>query len=83
MFSERHLHHLLLSYKKYYNGARTHLSHNNECLLDRLVGVLERPDVLVAVDRLQAAQRLVLARARAEGERNHRDHDLCTIDLDA
>jgi len=27
--------------------------HNNEYLLDRLVEVLERPDVLVAVDRLQ------------------------------
>ena len=27
--------------------------HNNEHLLDRLVEVLERPDVLVAVDRLQ------------------------------
>src|SRR6266436_5574271 len=42
------------------SGARPH---NNECLPDRLVEVLERPDVLVAVDRLQAAQRLVLARA--------------------
>jgi hypothetical protein len=27
--------------------------HNHERLLDRLVEVLERPDVLVAVDRLQ------------------------------
>ena len=27
--------------------------HNNELLLDRLVAVLERPDVVVAVDRLQ------------------------------
>jgi hypothetical protein len=27
--------------------------HNNERILDRLVEVLERPDVLVAVDRLQ------------------------------
>jgi hypothetical protein len=27
--------------------------HNNEHLLDRLVEVLERPDVLVAVDRLR------------------------------
>ncbi|WP_425905365.1 integrase core domain-containing protein [Nitrobacter sp. TKz-YC02] len=26
VFSERHLRHLLLSYMKYYNGARTHLS---------------------------------------------------------
>jgi hypothetical protein len=29
--------------------------HDNERLLDRLVEVLERPDVLVAVDRLQRA----------------------------
>jgi hypothetical protein len=27
--------------------------HNNERILDKLVEVLERPDVLVAVDRLQ------------------------------
>jgi hypothetical protein len=27
--------------------------HNNEHILDRLVEVLERPDLLVAVDRLQ------------------------------
>jgi hypothetical protein len=27
--------------------------HNNERILDRLVEMLERPDVLVAVDRLQ------------------------------
>jgi hypothetical protein len=26
VFGERHLHHLLLCYMKYYNGARTHLS---------------------------------------------------------
>jgi hypothetical protein len=29
VFSEHHLHHLLLSYMKYYNGARTHLSLEN------------------------------------------------------
>ena len=28
-------------------------THNNERILDKLVEVLERPDVLVAVDRLQ------------------------------
>jgi len=27
--------------------------HNNEHILDRLVEVLERPDLLIAVDRLQ------------------------------
>ncbi len=27
--------------------------HNNELILDRLVEVLERPDIIVAVDRLQ------------------------------
>jgi hypothetical protein len=27
--------------------------HNNERILDRLVEVLERPDLLIAVDRLQ------------------------------
>jgi hypothetical protein len=27
--------------------------HNNERILDRLVEVLERPDIIVAVDRLQ------------------------------
>ena len=49
--------------------------HNNERILDKLVEVLERPDVLVAVDRLQ--------RGGWGRRRNHRDHDLCTIDLDA
>jgi len=29
--------------------------HNNERILDRLVEVLERPDIIVAVDRLQRA----------------------------
>jgi transposase InsO family protein len=28
VFGERHLHHLLISYMAYYNGARTHLSLN-------------------------------------------------------
>jgi hypothetical protein len=27
--------------------------HNNEGLLDRLVEILERPDIVIAVDRLQ------------------------------
>ncbi len=32
--------------------------HGNERILDKLVEVLERPDVLVAVDRLQRSGRL-------------------------
>jgi hypothetical protein len=31
--------------------------HNNEALLDRLVEVLERPSILVAVDRLRRGVR--------------------------
>jgi hypothetical protein len=34
--------------------------HNDQRILDRLVDVLERPDVLVAVDRLQRANWPVL-----------------------
>lgn len=34
--------------------------HNDQRILDRLVEVLERPDVVVAVDRLQRANRPVL-----------------------
>ena len=37
VFSERHLHHLLLSYKKYYNGARTHLSLEKDAPVSRAV----------------------------------------------
>src|SRR6266852_893257 len=37
VFSERHLHHLRLSYKKYYNGARTHLSLEKDAPVSRAV----------------------------------------------
>src|SRR6202051_1902097 len=35
VFSERHLRHLLLSYMKYYNGARTHLSPEKDAPVSR------------------------------------------------
>jgi transposase InsO family protein len=37
VFSERHLRHLLLSYMKYYNGARTHLSLEKDAPVSRAV----------------------------------------------
>ena len=37
VFSERHLHHLLLSYMKYYNGACTHLSLEKDAPVSRAV----------------------------------------------
>jgi transposase InsO family protein len=37
VFSERHLRHLLLSYMKYYNGARTHLSLEKDAPFSRAV----------------------------------------------
>src|ERR1700726_818291 len=37
VFSERHLRHLLLSYMKYYNGARTHLSLAKDAPISRAV----------------------------------------------
>jgi hypothetical protein len=37
VFSERHLHHLLLLYMKYYNGARTHLSLEKDAPVSRAV----------------------------------------------
>src|SRR3984957_3261328 len=37
VFSERHLRHLLLSYMKYYNGARTHLSLEKDAPISRAV----------------------------------------------
>ena len=37
VFSERHLRHLLLSYMKYYNGARTHLSLDKDAPISRTV----------------------------------------------
>ncbi|WP_197689313.1 integrase core domain-containing protein [Bradyrhizobium erythrophlei] len=47
VFSERHLRHLLLSYMKYYNGARTHLSLAKDApvsrALDRAGHILCRP----------------------------------------
>ena len=33
---------------------------NNECILDRLVEILERPDLLVAVGRLQRQSSLAV-----------------------
>jgi transposase InsO family protein len=35
VFGERHLRHILLSYMKYYNGARTHLSLNKDAPIPR------------------------------------------------
>jgi transposase InsO family protein len=35
VFGERHLRHVLLSYKKYYNEARTHLSLNKDAPMSR------------------------------------------------
>jgi transposase InsO family protein len=37
VFSERHLRHLLLSYMKYYNGTRTHLSLEKDAPVSRAV----------------------------------------------
>src|ERR1700730_11112650 len=37
VFSEHHLRHLLLSYMKYYNGARTHLSLEKDAPVSRAV----------------------------------------------
>jgi transposase InsO family protein len=37
VFSERHLRHLLLSYMKYYNKARTHLSLEKDSPISRAV----------------------------------------------
>jgi integrase-like protein len=37
VFGERHLRHLLLSYMKYYNGARTHLSLEKDAPFSRAV----------------------------------------------
>ena len=37
VLSERHLRHLLLSYMKYYNGARTHLSLEKDAPVSRAV----------------------------------------------
>jgi hypothetical protein len=35
VFGERHLRHVLLSYKDYYNGSRTHLSLNKDAPIHR------------------------------------------------
>jgi transposase InsO family protein len=35
LFGERHLRHVLLSYKDYYNGMRTHLSLNKDAPISR------------------------------------------------
>jgi hypothetical protein len=35
IFGERHLRHVLLSYKDYYNGMRTHLSLNKDAPISR------------------------------------------------
>src|SRR6202035_636642 len=47
VFGERHLRHLLLSYMKYYNGARTHLSLAKDAPVSRAVDraghILGRP----------------------------------------
>jgi transposase InsO family protein len=37
VFGERHLHHLLKSYQKYYNEARTHLSLHKDTPIPRTV----------------------------------------------
>ncbi|MGO8832655.1 MAG: integrase core domain-containing protein [Roseiarcus sp.] len=37
VFGERHLRHILLSYMKYYNGARTHLSLKKDAPIPRAV----------------------------------------------
>jgi transposase InsO family protein len=37
VFGERHLRHLLLSYMKYYNGTRTHLSLEKDAPVSRAV----------------------------------------------
>jgi hypothetical protein len=35
IFGERHLRHVLLSYKNHYNGTRTHLSLNKDAPISR------------------------------------------------
>jgi hypothetical protein len=42
VFGERHLRHLLRSYKAYYNGARTHLSLNKDAPVPRAVQAIGR-----------------------------------------
>jgi hypothetical protein len=37
VFGERHLHHLLRAYQKYYNEARTHLSLEKDAPIPRAV----------------------------------------------
>ena len=37
VFGERHLRHVLLSYMRYYNGTRTHLSLNKDAPISRAV----------------------------------------------
>jgi hypothetical protein len=39
VFGERHLRHVLLSYKDYYNGTRTHLSLNKDAPISRSLAV--------------------------------------------
>jgi hypothetical protein len=48
-FGERHLHHMLLLYMAYYNGARTHLSLNKEApvpLAVRATGRIQASPIL-------------------------------------
>jgi transposase InsO family protein len=42
VFGERHLRHLLKSYQKYYNEARTHLSLNKDAPVSRAVQAVGR-----------------------------------------
>jgi len=42
VFGERHLRHLLNSYQKYYNGARTHLSLHKDAPIPRAVQTVGR-----------------------------------------
>jgi hypothetical protein len=42
VFGERHLHQVLLSYMRYYNGARTHLSLNKDAPVPRAVQAVGR-----------------------------------------
>jgi transposase InsO family protein len=42
VFGERHLHHILLSYMQYYNGARTHLSLKKDAPISRAVQAVGR-----------------------------------------
>jgi hypothetical protein len=42
VFSERHLRHLLNSYQKYYNEARTHLSLHKDAPIPRAVQTIGR-----------------------------------------